>query len=114
MLPVRDIAGAIHFYRDILGMTLDQFNHDLGWAALNAEGVQLMLSVAINKNPSLTRDGVIYLYPDNLDELHRQIVRFGYPVSEICVTEYGMREFKMRDPDGNAIWIGERAEAATS
>jgi uncharacterized glyoxalase superfamily protein PhnB len=53
------------------------------------------------------RESVVYLYPENLAEYHRQIRAGGITVPDLDVTFYGMTEFRLDDPDGNRLWIGQ-------
>jgi uncharacterized glyoxalase superfamily protein PhnB len=46
-------------------------------------------------------------------EYHRQVRANGVEVPELEVTFYGLTEFRVDDPDGNRLWIGqERAAGA--
>jgi hypothetical protein len=40
-------------------------------------------------------------------EYHRQVRRNGLPAPELNVTFYGLTEFRLNDPDGNQLWIGQ-------
>jgi uncharacterized glyoxalase superfamily protein PhnB len=54
---------------------------------------------------------VIYLYPEDIVEYHRQIRSNGLAVPDLDVTFYGMTEFRVDDPDGNRLWIGQNTAA---
>ena len=68
---------------------------------------RLMLDQSINFAPDAPRMSVIYLYPDNIVEFHAHARSSGLDVPDLDVTFYGMTEFRIDDPDGNRIWIGE-------
>jgi len=36
----------------------------------------------------------------------------GIVVPKLDVTFYGMSEFRLDDPDGNRLWVGQNASAA--
>jgi len=40
-------------------------------------------------------------------EFHRHARENGLSVPELDVTFYGMTEFRIEDPDGNRLWIGQ-------
>ena len=77
-----------------------------------------MVTSALARNPraaDVPRLGVLYLYPDDIEEYHRQVRDSGLHIPDLDVTFYGMREFRLDDPDGNRLWIGMpgmRASAA--
>jgi hypothetical protein len=39
----------------------------------------------------------------------RRVRECGHPAPDLEVTFYRMREFRIVDPDGNRIWIGQPA-----
>jgi uncharacterized glyoxalase superfamily protein PhnB len=50
---------------------------------------------------------VIYLYPDDLPGYHERLKANGVAVPDLDETFYGMSEFRLEDPDGNRLWIGQ-------
>jgi catechol 2,3-dioxygenase-like lactoylglutathione lyase family enzyme len=110
MLPVRSMPASIEFYRK-LGFSVEQRNDHWGWAMLSFGESRLMLDQSINAHPGAHRDSVLYLYPDDVSEFHRQVRSQGLEVPDLDVTFYGMTEFRLDDPDGNRLWIGQKDEA---
>ena len=74
---------------------------------------RLMVDQSINVHPGVPRIAVLYLYPDDILEYHRQVRQNGLVVPDLDVTFYGMTEFRIDDPDGNRLWIGQSSPAAT-
>lgn len=111
MLPVRSIATSIGFYEK-LGFEVEQRRDDWGWAMLRSGESRIMLDQSINKHRGAPRDAVLYLYPDDISAYHAQVRRNGLDVPELDATFYGLTEFRIDDPDGNRLWIGQ-APAAT-
>jgi uncharacterized glyoxalase superfamily protein PhnB len=72
---------------------------------------RLMVDQSINAHPAAPRDTILYLYPDDIVEYHRQVRRNGLAVPELTVTFYGLTEFRIADPDGNRLWIGQATTA---
>lgn len=106
MLPVRDIAISIDFYAK-LGFAVETRNDDWGWAMLVLDDCRLMVDQSINQPADAPRTSVIYLYPDDIFAYHRELRRRGLDVPPISHPFYGMSEFRMEDPDGNRLWLGQ-------
>ena len=72
-----------------------------------------MVDQSINLHPEAPRQSVIYLYPDNIEEYHRQVRANGLDIPDLEVTFYGLTEFRLDDPDGNRLWVGQTATKLT-
>jgi uncharacterized glyoxalase superfamily protein PhnB len=107
MLPVKYLPASVAFYEK-LGFQVEQRRDDWGWAMLRCDECRLMLDQSINLHPTAPRQSVIYLYPDDIATYHRQARANGLSVPELDVTFYGLTEFRLDDPDGNRLWIGQR------
>jgi uncharacterized glyoxalase superfamily protein PhnB len=66
-----------------------------------------MVDQSINVHRDAPRQSVLYLYPESIVEYHRQVRKNGLNVPDLAVTFYGMTEFRLDDPDGNRLWIGQ-------
>jgi len=108
MLPVRSMPASVDFYEK-LGFSVEQRNEDWRWAMLCFGECRLMVDESINVHPSSPRSSVLYLYPDDIVEFHQQLRRNGLAVPDLEVTFYGMTELRIDDPDGNRLWIGQKA-----
>src|SRR3546814_17558629 len=75
---------------------------------------QIMLDQSINLHAGIPRIAVLYLYPQDVVEFHRQARTAGLPVPDLDETFYGMTEFRVDDPDGNRLWIGQQRGASRS
>lgn len=107
MLPVRNMPASVDFYGK-LEFVVESRHDDWGWAMLRFDECRLMLDQSINQHPLSAKQGVIYLYPDDVAAYHEQMRENGVKVPELDVTFYGMTEFRIEDPDGNRLWIGQR------
>jgi uncharacterized glyoxalase superfamily protein PhnB len=105
MLPVTHMPASIEFYGK-LGFSVEQRRDDWGWAMLRFDECRLMVDQSINERGK-ARMGVIYLYLDNIVEYHQQVRKNGLVVPDLDMTFYGMSEFRLDDPDGNRLWIGQ-------
>jgi uncharacterized glyoxalase superfamily protein PhnB len=105
MLPVRHMPASVEFYQK-LGFSVEQRRDDWGWAMLRFDECRLMVDQSINERGT-PRQGVLYLYPDDIVEYHQQARKNGLVVPDLDMTFYGMSEFRLDDPDGNRLWIGQ-------
>lgn len=110
MLPVRHVPASIEFYKK-LGFSVENSNDGWGWAMLCVGECRLMVDQSINRHRDTPRESVIYLYPDDVVEYHRLVRENGVDVPDLDVTFYGMTEFRIDDPDGNRLWIGQNTSA---
>lgn len=88
-------------------------NEGWGWAMLRLGECRLMVDQSIDVHPGAPRDGVLYLYPDDVLAYHEAARRNGLDVPDLEVTFYGMSEFRIEDPDGNRLWIGQNVSGGT-
>jgi uncharacterized glyoxalase superfamily protein PhnB len=107
MLPVKSMPVSVDFYCQLLGFAVEKRNDEWGWAMLCFDECRLMVDQSINAHPAKTRDPVLYLYPDDIVGYHRQLRQNGLAVPDLAVTFYGLTEFRLTDPDGNRLWIGQ-------
>jgi catechol 2,3-dioxygenase-like lactoylglutathione lyase family enzyme len=110
MLPVKNMPASVEFYKN-LGFNVENRSDDWGWAMLVMDDCRLMVDQSIGVGPAAARQSVVYLYPENIVEFHECVRRNGLDVPELDITFYGMTEFRIEDPDGNRLWIGEVMEA---
>ncbi len=106
MLPVKSMPASVEFYQK-LGFSVERRDDGWGWAMLRFDECRLMVDQSINRHRDAPRQPVLYLYPENIAEYHRHVQSKGLAVPELEVTFYGMTEFRIEDPDGNRLWIGE-------
>jgi predicted enzyme related to lactoylglutathione lyase len=106
MLPVSSMPASVEFYQK-LGFSIEQRNDDWRWAMLCFGECRLMLDESINIHPGVPRNSVLYLYPDDITAYHQQVRKNGLTVPELEVSFYGMTEFRIDDPDGNRLWVGQ-------
>ena len=107
MLPVRHMPTSVGFYTK-LGFAVEKRNDEWRWAMLVLDECRLMVDESINQPPDAPRTSVIYLYPDDIFAYHRDLRRRGLDAPSISHPFYGMSEFRIEDPDGNRLWIGQR------
>lgn len=111
MLPVRSMPASVAFYQK-LGFSVEQRKDEWRWAMLCFGECRLMVDESINIHPPQPRTSVLYLYPDDIAAYHKQLREHGLEIPELETSFYGMTEFRMDDPDGNRLWIGQQASSS--
>jgi catechol 2,3-dioxygenase-like lactoylglutathione lyase family enzyme len=112
MLPVKSLGASVEFYEK-LGFSVERREEDWGWAMLRFDECRLMLDQSIHDHRGAPSGAVLYLYPEDIVEYHRQVRMSGLAVPDLEVTFYGMTEFRLDDPDGNRLWIGQNIAPGT-
>jgi catechol 2,3-dioxygenase-like lactoylglutathione lyase family enzyme len=110
MLPVKSMPASVEFYQKLC-FVVEQRNDEWGWAMLRFDDCRLMVDQSIHLHPGVPRESVLYLYPESIVEYHEQVRRSGLKLPDLGVTFYGMTEFRLDDPDGNRLWIGQSASS---
>ena len=111
MLPVKHLPASIEFYRK-LGFSVERRSDEWAWAMLRCGECRIMVDQSINRHPEAPRQSVVYLYPENIVDYHSEVRRNGLQIPDLDVTFYGLTEFRLEDPDGNRLWIGQNTGAA--
>jgi catechol 2,3-dioxygenase-like lactoylglutathione lyase family enzyme len=107
-LPVRDVPASQAFYRDVLGFRVNWIWDDNFGSVGNGE-IALFLYESAEPAPvicSIFLDDVEGFY-DRCRERGAEIV------SELELKPWGVREFSLRDPDGNIFRIGRGEQPST-
>jgi len=108
-LFVQDVARAIGFYRDVLGMEVHAAPPDGSFAMLGGHGAA---EVALVRHEA-PQAGEAYLYVRGVEGLLLRCQDAGFEITRQLATQpWGLRDFVVRDPDGNQIGIGERVESS--
>jgi uncharacterized glyoxalase superfamily protein PhnB len=111
MLPVKSMPASVEFYQK-LRFSVENRNDGWGWAMLRFDECRLMVDQSINLHREAPRQSVVYLYPEDIVEYHRQVRASGLEIPDLSVTFYGLTEFRLDDPDGNRLWIGQSRASA--
>jgi catechol 2,3-dioxygenase-like lactoylglutathione lyase family enzyme len=97
------------FYVDILGCAVD-WEHRFGpdfpvFAQISRGGMTLYLSEHAG---DCEVGGLVYLYVEDVDAWHREIIEKGFDTPFPQDQEFGLRDFRVHDPDGNQLDIATR------
>lgn len=108
VLVVNDVARAIGFYVEMLGcIECFRVGDPPHYAAVEREALVLSLMPA-SRAPAALGQAHLHVMVTGLDDLHAEIAGRGVAI-EVPPTDfdYGLREFSLRDPDGNRITFAE-------
>jgi catechol 2,3-dioxygenase-like lactoylglutathione lyase family enzyme len=102
-LPCTDVSAAVAYYRDVLGFSINYEQADIG--VMDRDAVRVLLVARTERHTGI---GSTYVYVDDADALHAECVGKGALVSGDPVShEWGLRDFRVTDPEGNTITFGQ-------
>ena len=110
IFPVRDLSKSLTFYTEQLGFKADFVWQDPPtYAVLKlGEQVQLHLSQLDQGSPTKIQANGIYVFVHDVDAVYQQYeqngVTFGSPIGD---RDYQMRDFDVKDMDGNVLTFGK-------
>jgi catechol 2,3-dioxygenase-like lactoylglutathione lyase family enzyme len=109
VLQVADVQASEAFYTDVLGFSSHGIWGDPPAFCIVQRGdVTLALDRALDGSVPLNQYWAAYLYVTEVDALCAELKAKGAEIArEIEDTEYGCRDFDIRDPDGHLIAFGE-------
>jgi catechol 2,3-dioxygenase-like lactoylglutathione lyase family enzyme len=105
VLEVSDVARAIAFYRDVLGLIPSWMWEDrIGGVHTDQSSIEIYVSRAEQPLPSR-----LAVFVDDADAAHEQYRTAGAEiVGELKTQPWGLRGFTVRDPDGNLIDVAQQ------
>jgi predicted enzyme related to lactoylglutathione lyase len=105
-LPLTDLPAGIAHYRDVLGFQVNYRDDHIG--VMYRDRVTILL---IPRTVAYNGIGSAYFYIANADELCAAMRASGAGVQGDPVSfPWGLREFSVRDPEGNELYFGQTFE----
>ena len=110
---VDDVARSVEYYRDALG-----FRVEFTWGdPVTYDGVErgrVLIHLQASRHAKRTRGQAgVYVFVDDVDPLFAEFKRRGALLQdEPKDYPYGMRDFGVKDPDGNDLYFGSEVRAA--
>jgi catechol 2,3-dioxygenase-like lactoylglutathione lyase family enzyme len=106
VLVVDDVARSLDYYRDKLGFEGHAYEKDPANYAYASRGRCNVHLAQGRPHPNGFFD--VYVYVDDVDALHDELRGRGAAILNSPVeTEYGLREIRVRDPDGYVLAFGK-------
>ncbi len=114
MLATTDLPRQISFYTTQLGFKLtNTFGNPPVWVRFERDGVEIMFNApprdhVLRDVPPKSHDyQIFYFKPSSVEALHAEYTIRGLQISPLRVTNYQMKEFEVRDPEGYWLWFGQ-------
>jgi predicted enzyme related to lactoylglutathione lyase len=105
----RDMARAVAFYRDVVGLSLVRQDGD-AWAEFDAGPIRFALHGVVEGHPVQPGGGTAVFEVDDLDEARRVLEERGVKFDEHVGEVPGYARFaSFPDPDANTVQIIEYA-----
>jgi predicted enzyme related to lactoylglutathione lyase len=105
-LPCADVPAAVMHYRDVLGFDVNYQQEDLG--VMDRDDVRLLLIARTAQHGGI---GAAYFYVRDVDALYTELVCNGADVQGEPVSQpWGLREFRVLDPDRNRLTFAQTFE----
>ncbi|MEE8059588.1 MAG: VOC family protein [Pseudomonadales bacterium] len=108
-LNITDMNTTIEWYQDFLGFkcTFKVPNEAIPPYAIVSKN-EVSIHLSLDLTDSLSGTGFCYIETENIDILYKQLVDAGVIfIREIEDSSYGMRDFVVKDYEGNKISFGE-------
>jgi predicted enzyme related to lactoylglutathione lyase len=109
-LPADDIAGATAFYRDFLGLSVEEMN--LGWVARFSSPDGRASVQLVSHDESAPVDSQLSVHVgDEVEAAYAEAQRRGYEIVHPLTTEpWGVRRFFVRAPNGTVVNVVSHAD----
>ena len=105
-IALDDVPAGIAYYRDVLGFKINYQQDDLGVVYRNQ--ATLLLLARTNQNKGA---GSAYFYVRDADALYAEVKATGaHVLGEPVSHPWGLREFHVRDLEGNLLKFGQAFE----
>lgn len=107
-IGVSDIARALAFYADVLGMAIAfQNGNPVSFVILKRDAAELHL--ALSPSHRASDRNVAHLLVGDASKLHDHLVAHGVRIIKgLRDADHGLRGFVFADPDDNLIDVGQR------
>ena len=113
VLNCQFIETTLDFYQRILQFVVVNKREVSGrvhWVHLMHGNVTIMLQRfgQQSEKPNWQQSSIsLYFFSNNIKELHHFVTVNYNNVSEVVLTDYQMQEFRLLDPEGNTVIVGQ-------
>jgi len=119
LLAVEDVERSLDFYQNMLGFTVVGRADAAGrlfWCRLERGGASIMLQQADEEDGAPRERGrgvTLYFVCDDVERLHAELSSRGARVAPVTVTDYGMKQLFVPEPDGYSVCFESPTDAWT-
>jgi uncharacterized glyoxalase superfamily protein PhnB len=107
IMPARNAHETARFYKDRLGFTIGVLWEKPNYACVNRGGVFIEFGEG---RPAHVGSGVCYIHVDDVDAVYEELKARGASFVDAPEDrDYGSRDFRVRDNDGNLLIFGRRS-----
>lgn len=104
--PLADVAAGVAHYREVLGFSVN-FQME-GFAVMDRDDARILLITKTQQHQGIAS---CYIYVADADALHAELTDRGANVEAAPVSRpWGLREFRVFDPEGNVLTLGQPFE----
>lgn len=107
ILPTANLARAAAFLAQ-LGLTVERWEGG-GFGFVRLGDAELWLLDERRDHDPATNAAALFLHVDDVDAWHARVTAAGIAATDVERKAWGMREFQLRDPDGNLLRLGSDA-----
>ncbi|MCW9014946.1 MAG: hypothetical protein OQL06_14335 [Gammaproteobacteria bacterium] len=118
VLSCNHLQQTMEFYQQAFRyIVINKTESDAGleWVHLKSDNTYIMLQqqadhTSANRNNSAEKKDniLLYYYTDDVEAQYQLMLARGMNPGDISLTEYGMKEFFLDDPEGNRLAVGQR------
>ncbi|MEL7123712.1 MAG: VOC family protein [Bacteroidota bacterium] len=112
ILPVRDMALSLAFYNKLGFKNEFLWEEPVSYAVLSAgENAAIHLSLLAPEHKDNNKVSILYIFVHDVDKMYESCKANGIDIHiDIDDRAYRMRDFEIKDPDGNLITFGKNIE----
>ena len=104
ILPVHDVKETADFYREKLGFHVEGIWENPNYASISRGGAAIDFGEG---RPDHVGSGVCYIHVSDVEAIHQHLKEAGVEmVGTLESRDYGMRDFRVRDNNGNLLIFG--------
>lgn len=113
VLRCEHIEQTLEFYQQALRYIIinkREADNGLEWVHLKSDNTFIMLTRQVNNKPDEITNKekiMIYYYTDDVEAQKQYLQAKGFDSSPVIKTDFGMKEFFLKDPEGNTLAVGQ-------
>ncbi|MDI1248769.1 MAG: VOC family protein [Lacunisphaera sp.] len=111
LFHVRDLALAVKFYRDVLGLKQEMLSEEYQWTEFNCGNLTLALKGSA-KPDELAAGARLALAVEDIAAAQEELKKRGVPILRPPQDHGCCRHLEIADPDGHVIILHRRADGS--